>query len=332
MPVRSLAPRRPVLLPVLLAGLASFGAASAADAAIRFVNAAQNLPIASQNGTTWTLAFKSLTSALAVSLDGDQIWVAEGTYVPSNTASRFATFSLSKQLEIYGGFLPGAVALTDRDPAAYPTILSGDLGVIGDTSDNCFRVVQVTKASSIDGFTIRDGNANNAGPGFTSGTGMFITFATNVKVRNCRFTANAATSRGAGVQCLSTVALFAGCVFDGNVANNAGGALDVQQASSTLVNCGFFGNSGLGGAGAFFLDSDGTTLQNCVFSGNTAAQGGGAIETSGTDASMQNCTFVANKAILLPGGAIVQAFSNGVVAIGNCVFQKHRGAIGTRHF
>ena len=36
------------------------------------------------DGATWTQAYRGLQAALAVAADGDEIWLIEGTYYPSD--------------------------------------------------------------------------------------------------------------------------------------------------------------------------------------------------------------------------------------------------------
>jgi hypothetical protein len=120
------------------------------------------------NGTSWIDAYNDLQDAIADAAGtpgADNIYVAEGTYVPSTTTDRTISFEIPGNTTIYGGFSPsnGAIDLGTRDFASYPTILSGDLGVPGDINDNTNTVVLITSNTApilLDGFTIRDGNEN----------------------------------------------------------------------------------------------------------------------------------------------------------------------------
>ena len=62
------------------------------------------------DGTSWASAHKYLQDALVVAENGDEIWVAEGTYKPDQGAgitegNRTASFNLVNGVGIYGGFL-----------------------------------------------------------------------------------------------------------------------------------------------------------------------------------------------------------------------------------
>lgn len=93
------------------------------------------------DGTSWATAYTDLQDAItdANGTPGaDDIYVAEGTYLPATTADRNISFEIPGNTNVYGGFSPtnGAINLGTRDFNAYPTILSGDIGVPTTTTDN----------------------------------------------------------------------------------------------------------------------------------------------------------------------------------------------------
>ncbi|MEN0051380.1 MAG: hypothetical protein AAF806_30220 [Bacteroidota bacterium] len=171
------------------------------------------------DGTSWADAFTDLQDGLdAISPTAMQIWVAQGTYLPSqdnpassNTTSRDFTFYMATNgTKLYGGFNGTETTLAQRDIAAFPTILSGDIGIPNENSDNVFHVVyinggtangNITNATVLDGFTIQAGNAdaaatsvNNRGDGiFADGNGG--SNVCNPRVANCSFVNNGAASQ-----------------------------------------------------------------------------------------------------------------------------------------
>src|SRR5207302_9446226 len=66
-------------------------------------------------GTSWADAFISLQSALGVAQPGDQVWVAAGTYKPTNTTDGLATFVPVDGVALYGGFAAFETRLSQRN-------------------------------------------------------------------------------------------------------------------------------------------------------------------------------------------------------------------------
>ena len=118
------------------------------------------------NGASWTSAFTTLGAALAVAQRGDEIWVADGTYLPPPSASadpRETAFYVPRDLKLYGGFAGGETSVAARAGLFATTVLSGDLGVLGSDADNAHHVIRTWCEVTIDGFRIERGNAVGAG-------------------------------------------------------------------------------------------------------------------------------------------------------------------------
>ena len=124
-----------------------------------------------------------LQTALAAATSGDELWVAEGTYTPGPAGDRNVTFQLKDGVRIYGGFAGDEAALSGRDWAAHPTILSGDLSANDDLfeptsyAENSLHVLSgdgVDAAALLEGFTVISGNADvdNFSSGW--GGGMYL--------------------------------------------------------------------------------------------------------------------------------------------------------------
>ena len=129
------------------------------------------------NGTSWTNAFNNLQDALGSASSGDEIYVAQGTYKPG--ANRSDTFQLVSGVQIYGGFPSGGGAMNQREWEVYETILSGDIGVSGDASDNSYHVVTTSgvigpPSTVLNGFIIKGGKADGTGgAGTDRGAGIY---------------------------------------------------------------------------------------------------------------------------------------------------------------
>ncbi len=246
--------------------------------------------VGTNNGGTWTNAYTSLQSAMLDAVPGTEIRVAQGTYKPTTGIDWWTSFDLKSGISLIGGYAGVGAANPDaRDYNANPTILSGDIGLPGDSSDNTNQIVTVHGADStaiIDGFTITQGNSWGIIDNFAAG-GMEV-YSGSPTIRNCRFLQNQASGSG-------------------------GGLLD--NASGTITNCVFQGNlAGTGGGGAFIgsisesQHDPAPTFTDCSFIGNMAFQGG-ALELHFANPSPNprigsfiNCTFSGNRAAYSHGG------------------------------
>ncbi len=244
------------------------------------------------DGTTWARPLNTLTRALQLARASQgrvkEIWVAAGTYTPQPDPASGDSCFLVRNVEVYGGFAGTESKRDQRDPAAHPTILSGDLA--GDDlpgflnrDDNAVNVVTIfrsDKPTAVDGFTIRGA----FGPSEYGG-GIFLSGG---EVRNCLITDNYAYE-GGGAMTINTdpwysETVISDCVFKGN-ASLGGGGISVTQGRTYLVRCRFEENSALGDAdmgagwgGALYSHENGhPKVLNCEFIRNTANLGGALI-------------------------------------------------------
>ncbi len=209
------------------------------------------------NGTgmcsSWTDAC-GLQSALGMSQSGDQIWVAAGTYVPTNIHDRAISFVLKSGVTIYGGFQAEGGEWDTRNVESNLTVLSGEIGVAG-ANDNSLHVVMaqgVDSSTILDGFTITGGNANGSSYPDNSGGGMIIENS-NITVNHIGFANNAAI-QGGGMYNNQSSPLLNDVTFILNTAGtNGGGMLNDMQSNPVLKSVTFSGNSANYGGGLFNL-------------------------------------------------------------------------------
>jgi len=292
----------------------------------------------SNDGSSWENAFVDLSIAINSSTKGDEIWVAEGVYLPGEgTPNRESFFAPPHDLKLYGGFDGTETSLSERDVKANPTTLSGD--VLGDDlpgdftnkkTDNCRHVMwltdTITTASTIDGFIIEGGHTDpSTGTGDDRRGGGILCYgapsirncvfrenfghfggglyprggtASGVVIENCQFEYNMGTF-GSGVYCNNRDLTVIATQFNNNRASNRGAA--IYAASSVL-----------------------TDISNCEFKENTSVERGGALLISNAPTKIRNCQFDKNEATTRSGGAIHVRSSDddvpSVVDISNCEF------------
>jgi hypothetical protein len=244
------------------------------------------------DGTSWATAFNNLDDAIAGSnLSTNEIWVAKGTYYPakdrtgnSNPAdNRTKTFHINKNLKLYGGFLGNELTISERIIGDNPTILSGDLGIPDNNTDNSYHVLIITGPSGgiIDGFIIQKGNAYyTENDNFSSsGGGIFYLplSSASFNISNCIFNDNQAIVGGAIYS--SPYQAITNCVFNNNKAIFGGGAIYIVNGQY-IENCVFNNNKTGGSGGAIFNVSENYTtshINNSTFFNNEASSYGNAI-------------------------------------------------------
>jgi hypothetical protein len=202
--------------------------------------------VGAENGTSWTDAFTNLQSAVDVAVDGDQIWVAEGTYKPSFPEGRQATFQLKSGIALFGGFDPSVndVEWDDRNWETNLTILSGDIGTEGSISDNCYHVVagiDIDATAVMDGFIISGGNAIGGEDPWILGGGMYLLNST-LTLRRLTFKDNVASS-GGGLFIEGGQPLLDQVKFLQNEAITTGGGMHIYNSNPILTRITFSYNS-----------------------------------------------------------------------------------------
>ena len=111
------------------------------------------------DGSSWATAKQYLQSALALAVDGDEIWVAAETYS--------SAFIIGSGFQIYGGFSGSEEHLEERNWAENETILTNREGTVVTFMDASDQTV-------LDGFTITGGSAGyRSQPNNGNGGGIY---------------------------------------------------------------------------------------------------------------------------------------------------------------
>jgi hypothetical protein len=269
------------------------------------------------DGTSWADAFNEVQTALAAAVAGDEIWVASGTYFPTSTSDRDVSFALISNVSIYGGFDGIELSIDQRDPVLNQTILSGDVGIVGDETDNSYHVVIASGTNTntiLDGFTISGGHANGPIPLMNDvGAGVFINQGGPVIV-NCIIDSNSALRAGGGV--------FSAATVMGNAVDSQ--LIDCEISNNSVYGTGLTGATGGGGVfnGSTEPAASGIiSMTRCTLFGNdSTAPGGGMIDFSG-DSMLVDCTFRENSVLAWGGGlSNGSGFSNSTQTLIGCSF------------
>lgn len=202
--------------------------------------------------SSWENACR-LQTALYIAEVDDEVWVAAGVYKPTTSSNREATFHLKSKVEIYGGFPASGGEWSEREWETHVTLLSGDIGIIGNYDDNSYHIVDgsgVDNTAILDGFTISGGNANGNSPN-NNGGGIY-SIGGNLLLRNVIIENNTASSMG-------------------------GGMFNYSESNPTLENVKVRNNFAEGGGGMYNGDSSSPNLSSVQFSNNSASNGGECI-------------------------------------------------------
>ncbi len=268
----------------------------------------------------------TLQQALSIAQPGNFIWVAEGTHVPGDL--RTSSFKLKNGVTIYGGFDGTETFPGDRDWTKHETILSGDIGLDDNSSNNAYHVVVGSGTNStavLDGFTIQNGNANGSGTNGT-GAGMY-NLNGSPTLTNLIFTGNSAVSSGAGMYNSGGSPALSNATFSSNVAASStpgshsfGGGMSNNNSSPSLTNVTFssnkagvdFSSDGSGGGMFNTGGSSSPSLNNVTFSSNSAVNGGGIyLGGAGNNPQLTNVRFNQNSAQQNGGGI----YNNGAAPV-----------------
>ena len=299
----------------------------------------------SSNGTSWTNAFDDLQDALRDAKEGDEIWMAAGTFTPTNTGDRAISFELENGVALYGGFKGEEEFRAERERSlplvsgtshfVYETILSGDLA--GDdgpdfenNGENSYHVVTATEVDDsvvFDGFTISGGNANESTSNVNNSAGGMLIFDSSMLIENCVFTSNSANVWGGALQISQSSPKIMNCEFTNNFSGTQGGGIFIGDGGSPEIGSCSFRNNTCDGSGGGVANQGCKTptsplIENCLFDGNQATEGGALSNKWGSTARIEECIFVNNKASQLKntpvgGGVLNQSSQPSFV---NCIF------------
>lgn len=275
------------------------------------------------DGSSWTNATGNLQAVLRQAQPGTKIFVAAGTYHPTTTNDRDASFVIPEGVQLIGGFAGFEQSPRERDLANNLSILSGEIGDPNKREDNSYTVVytqNVSTATFIDGFVIQGGAANGTGREGDirrCGAGWYNDGAngeSSPEIRNCVFINN--TGRDGA-------ALY-------NYAKNG-------ITNPAIIGCKFINNiADLDGGGIFNDGSEGfcsPLIEACLFENNRATYGAGIMNqgiAGETRPEIRNCQFFSNMSYIRGSSVYNNREANGICSpdIQGCLFEDNQSSVG----
>ncbi|NLX21141.1 MAG: hypothetical protein GXY55_05635 [Phycisphaerae bacterium] len=285
---------RILVKPVVCAVLVTVAVALEADAKLIYVNQTAS---GANDGTSWQNAYTDLRAALIAAENDDVLWVAHGVYKPTTGTDRVASFLIEhKRVSMYGSFVGTETNLAQRNIAAYPTVLSGDLAG-NDTTDANGVVLDweqiVGQDNSYNVVTVWGGDAGAVIDGFTITAGLEDSTDGRCLPAQC----------GSGILTAGAHTVLKNVVMRGNRGVvNPGGAIYYWEGSGSVTDCSFIGNAGCQG-GAVHLRSTSVPFTRVLFQNNdacdpTGQSGTAAVSGGGLfgNATLTDVQFVNNTA------------------------------------
>ena len=240
------------------------------------------------NGSSWENATNDLQGA--IDADGvSYVYVGAGMYLPSwhydTEDPRAYSFKLKNHVIIIGSFPIAGGDFGDIDMISHPTILSGDLGVVSDNSDNAYHVVYCDDSQMLDNTARLENVVISSG-------------IANID--------DSDRLRGGGVYLDKCSPIFYECIIRDNEAIRGAGVYSRESSASLLQSNIWFNTASETGGGVLTSVDDTTYFFRSNVSYNSAPDGGGMANVDGSTAIIKECSFAYNNATTY-GGAILNA-------------------------
>ena len=233
----------------------------------------------SSNGSSWAAAKKTIQAGISASVSGGQVWVAGGTY--------YENITVKSGVAVYGGFAGNAANPLQRDANAWPSIIDGkQLDTVVTFPSG------VTGTTRIDGFVIKNGNAENGG-------GIYCNSYCSPTIVNNAILWNTANTDGGGIFLTGDSAPnITNNVISGNLAGSGGG-ISIYGCNDKPCNIAnnIIGFNSADGGGAISCDvSSLVNITNNTIVANSSNEGNGVVSLFDADPIIANNIIYRNSA------------------------------------
>jgi hypothetical protein len=271
----------------------------------------QSVP-ASGDGTSWETAFKTIAEGIESAGNGDEVIVAEGTYVETvdfsgkNITVRSSdpenpSVVSSTVIEVFGSY----EVVRFWSGEAREATLAGFTISAGQTGVSCAESSPVIRRNVI--------VANTAD--FDKGGGISCYYASPL-IEDNTIAANRASQGGGGIACEGGRPVIRRNLLIRNVSDADGGGILLVNSTAHINHNRIIANSAAGdGGGVLCLNSHVELLNNLIAS-NRAGAGGGAFVGDSSTVTLTGNTVVANSA---PSGAGGVHLSLSFGTLRNCI-------------
>jgi hypothetical protein len=322
-----------------------------------------DLAVLSGAGTTWNSAlagnapscrypgYSLLYQVLRNAPANCQVWVQKGTYLAAVDADRAKSFLAQPKTKFFGGFYGNEPDVNQRNINANPTVLSGNIGLPNDSTDNTKIIMIVDSITNgiadttvIDGFVFSKAYST----GFAGG--IKINANSKIQIVNSKFEKNIA-DEGAAIANSGKLEIT-NCEVQKNqsvsvVYNATGGTMDVHHSNIIYnkSNIGIFCSNRAVGFTNYgiahinnckinnqtyitipyqlvggFSNMGTATLDSCEISKNTMKHSNGAMFNSGM-LTVTHCVIDSNTAWSSLGGIL----NTGNLDLLSCEISRNRG-------
>jgi len=226
------------------------------------------LATGNNDGSSWDNAFSDLNDALNIAKYGDEIWVAKGTYYPTDTLDRTISFEIPSGVKIFGGFNGTEKTLNERNYKNNKSVLSGNIdhSTSGSNTNNSYHILTLNNVTNIEinGFEICD--ANNEDTEIDYGAGILCNntgdiVIKNIIIKNCVSNYTAGINVNSGTIILDNVEMFNLSV------SKYFSSVRALNCSITVQNCYIHDNNSISGGVSFGIGDSNNTI-NAVFNNN----------------------------------------------------------------